>query len=83
MSAAPPHGTAGTQQQQPIPALKLLMLGDSGVGKSSIISQFAEQVFHPNIISTVGVDFKVRRIVHKGKSLVLRIWDTAGQEQVS
>lgn len=64
-----------------IPPLKLLMLGDSGVGKSSIICQFAENTFNGNLISTVGVDFKVRKLLHKGKHLVLRIWDTAGQEQ--
>jgi len=64
-----------------IPPLKLLMLGDSGVGKSSIICQFAENTFNGNLIATVGVDFKVKKMLHKGQHLVLRIWDTAGQEQ--
>ncbi len=80
MSAGP--NADGSASNANIPALKLLMLGDSGVGKSSIICQFADNVFHQNLISTVGVDFKVKRISHKGQQLSLRIWDTAGQEQV-
>lgn len=60
---------------------KLLLIGDSGVGKSCMLSRFADDVFVDQFISTIGVDFKIRTIEQDGKKIKLQIWDTAGQER--
>eukprot|EP00755_Sulcionema_specki_P017836 Sspe_Gene.65352::Locus_38697_Transcript_1_1_Confidence_1.000_Length_728::g.65352::m.65352/K07910/RAB18; Ras-related protein Rab-18 len=60
---------------------KLLLVGDSGVGKSSILLRFTEDVFEDDIGATIGVDFKVKYLNVKGKRLKLTVWDTAGQER--
>uniref|UniRef100_A0A1I8HTL2 Ras-related protein Rab-13 n=2 Tax=Macrostomum lignano TaxID=282301 RepID=A0A1I8HTL2_9PLAT len=60
---------------------KLLLIGDSGVGKTCLLVRFAEDNFSPTFISTIGIDFKVRTIDLDGKRVKLQIWDTAGQER--
>ncbi|GMM32166.1 Rab family GTPase [Martiniozyma asiatica (nom. inval.)] len=60
---------------------KLLLIGDSGVGKSCILLRFAENTYTQDYISTIGVDFKIRTIELDGKVIKLQIWDTAGQER--
>lgn len=61
--------------------LKLLLIGDSSVGKSSLLLRFAEDSFSHTFISTIGVDFKTRTIDIDGEQVKLSIWDTAGQER--
>ncbi|XP_026193142.1 ras-related protein Rab-18 [Cyclospora cayetanensis] len=61
--------------------LKLLLIGDSGVGKSSLLLRFAEDKYDEQQLSTIGVDFRVRFLVVDGVRLKLAIWDTAGQER--
>ncbi|GJP39113.1 hypothetical protein CLOM_g23503 [Closterium sp. NIES-68] len=61
--------------------LKLLLIGDSAVGKSSLLLRFAEDSFSHTFISTIGVDFKTRTIDIDGEQVKLSIWDTAGQER--
>nr|AEO51738.1 Rab8 [Helicoverpa armigera] len=60
---------------------KLLLIGDSGVGKTSILFRFSEDAFNISFISTIGIDFKIRTIDLDGKKVKLQIWDTAGQER--
>jgi len=60
---------------------KLLIIGDSGVGKSSLLVRFADDCFSGNYITTIGVDFKIRTIEIQGERVKLQIWDTAGQER--
>mmetsp|Transcript_6245 Transcript_6245/g.9066 ORF Transcript_6245/g.9066 Transcript_6245/m.9066 type:complete len:226 (+) Transcript_6245:89-766(+) len=60
---------------------KLLMIGDAGVGKSSMLLRFTDDSFDEHIQSTIGVDFKVKHVDASGKRVKLTIWDTAGQER--
>ncbi|CAK9436400.1 uncharacterized protein LODBEIA_P09580 [Lodderomyces beijingensis] len=61
--------------------MKLLLVGDSGVGKSCLLLRFVEDKFNPSFITTIGIDFKIRTIESKGKKIKLQVWDTAGQER--
>ena len=60
---------------------KILLVGDSAVGKSSLAERYAEGRFDPKFIATIGVDFKIRALDMDGKAVKLQIWDTAGQER--
>lgn len=59
--------------------VKLIIIGDSGVGKTNMIMKFCQQDFRDNYIATIGVDFKVKTIQIDDKKFKLQIWDTAGQ----
>ncbi|XP_073240902.1 ras-related protein Rab-27A-like isoform X2 [Porites lutea] len=72
--------------------LKFLALGDSGVGKTSLLYQYTDGTFNPKFISTVGIDFREKRVIHhpltadgsrstRGQRVHLQLWDTAGQER--
>ncbi|XP_053331088.1 ras-related protein Rab-13 [Spea bombifrons] len=60
---------------------KLLLIGDSGVGKTCLIVRFSEDSFNNTYISTIGIDFKIRTTEIQGKKIKLQVWDTAGQER--
>eukprot|EP00474_Spongospora_subterranea_P008583 CRZ09041.1 hypothetical protein [Spongospora subterranea] len=61
--------------------IKLLMIGDSGVGKSCLLLRFSDDSFTTSFITTIGIDFKIKTIDLEGKRIKLQIWDTAGQER--
>nr|XP_030112261.3 ras-related protein Rab-8B isoform X2 [Taeniopygia guttata] len=54
--------------------LKLLLVGDSGVGKSSLLRRFMDGAFDPRLTPTVGVDFKTKKMVLEGRAVQLAIW---------
>merc|ERR1719346_615345 len=60
---------------------KLLIIGDSGVGKSAILLRFCDDEFNDKQASTIGVDFKTKFMQARGKKLKCALWDTAGQER--
>uniref|UniRef100_A0A3Q4BJR4 small monomeric GTPase n=2 Tax=Euteleostomi TaxID=117571 RepID=A0A3Q4BJR4_MOLML len=60
---------------------KLLLIGDSGVGKTCVLFRFSDDAFNTTFISTIGIDFKIKTVELQGKKIKLQIWDTAGQER--
>jgi len=69
------------QEQQFDYLFKVLLIGDSGVGKSSLLLRYSENNFSDAYISTIGVDFKIKTLHLDDKAVKLQIWDTAGQER--
>ena len=61
--------------------VKILTLGDSSVGKSSIVLRFSDDDFNDNQFATIGIDFKTKYIKMGDSSVKVLIWDTAGQEK--
>lgn len=61
--------------------IKLLLIGDSGVGKSCLLLRFSEDSFTSSFITTIGIDFKIKKLLLDDKWVKLQIWDTAGQER--
>lgn len=60
---------------------KMVLIGDSWVGKSCVLIRFADDNFTENHVTTIGVDFRFRSLEISGHSIKLQIWDTAGQER--
>nr|XP_043632923.1 ras-related protein Rab2BV-like [Erigeron canadensis] len=60
---------------------KIVLIGDSGVGKSNILSRFTRNEFCLESKSTIGVEFATRTLQVEGKTVKAQIWDTAGQER--
>ncbi|KAJ4878054.1 Ras-related protein RABA5a [Raphanus sativus] len=60
---------------------KIVLIGDSAVGKSNLLARFARDEFYPNSKSTIGVEFQTQKIDINGKEIKAQIWDTAGQER--
>jgi len=73
--------TAASSQTEYL--FKVVIIGDSCVGKSSIMTRFVDKefVYNENYICTIGVDFKTQYIMVDDKNIKLQIWDTAGQER--
>lgn len=67
--------------QDILTTLKILIIGESGVGKSSLLLRFTDDTFDIEQSATIGVDFKVKTITVDGNTVKLAIWDTAGQER--
>uniref|UniRef100_A0A8C9TDC0 small monomeric GTPase n=3 Tax=Scleropages formosus TaxID=113540 RepID=A0A8C9TDC0_SCLFO len=73
--------TAADMDDDVLTTLKILIIGESGVGKSSLLLRFTDDTFDPELAATIGVDFKVKTISVDGNKAKLAIWDTAGQER--
>jgi Ras-related protein Rab-11A len=73
------YGGDGEQTQDYL--FKIVLIGDSSVGKSNLLARFARNEFFPNSKSTIGVEFQTQKLVIDGKEIKAQIWDTAGQER--
>lgn len=60
---------------------KVVIIGETHVGKSALMKRYRDNTFDPNFISTIGVDFGFKTFTFDGKSTRFQIWDTAGQER--
>ncbi|XP_073149752.1 ras-related protein RABA5a-like [Henckelia pumila] len=60
---------------------KIVLIGDSAVGKSNLLARFARDEFYANSKSTIGVEFQTQKMIINGKEVKAQIWDTAGQER--
>lgn len=60
---------------------KVVLIGDSAVGKSNLLSRFARNEFDQNSKATIGVEFQTQAVEIDGKEVKAQIWDTAGQER--
>ena len=60
---------------------KVLLLGNSNVGKSSLFLRFVDDIWNDTFVPTIGVDFKIKTFDIDGKKIKMQIWDTAGQER--
>jgi small GTP-binding protein len=60
---------------------KILIIGDSNVGKSSLLIRFSDNEYYNNYITTIGLDFRTKKININNKIIRLEIWDAAGQER--
>ncbi|XP_067679360.1 ras-related protein Rab-1A-like isoform X1 [Haliotis asinina] len=70
-----------SQLPEPEYTFKILIIGDSGVGKSALLLRFTENTYLERFNTTIGVDFKFRTIFVEDKAVKLQIWDTSGQER--
>lgn len=81
------HGTENHHQHNIIVhekidyVFKVVVIGDSAVGKTQILSRFTKNEFSFDSKSTIGVEFQTRTVTIKGKLIKAQIWDTAGQER--
>ncbi len=60
---------------------KILLIGDSGVGKTSVILRYTKGIFREEFLNSIGVDFRSKDLNYDGRKIKLQIWDTAGQER--
>jgi small GTP-binding protein len=70
-----------TQDDDPDYLFKIVLIGDSAVGKSNLLSRFTRNQFNLESKSTIGVEFATKSIVYDQKKIKAQIWDTAGQER--
>lgn len=59
--------------------IKLVILGDTAVGKTNLLLRFTDEAYKPTHLPTIGVDFKVKKMLINDKKVKCQLWDTAGQ----
>ncbi|KAI9523515.1 hypothetical protein NQZ68_027374 [Dissostichus eleginoides] len=76
--------TSITEEGGPSPPdrlFKIILVGNSSVGKTSLLRRFCDDSFHPGTSATVGIDYSVKTIIVDNSQVALQLWDTAGQER--
>eukprot|EP00995_Heteronema_vittatum_P002149 NODE_1308_length_1003_cov_1362.149895_g910_i0.p1 GENE.NODE_1308_length_1003_cov_1362.149895_g910_i0~~NODE_1308_length_1003_cov_1362.149895_g910_i0.p1 ORF type:complete len:213 (+),score=44.55 NODE_1308_length_1003_cov_1362.149895_g910_i0:74-712(+) len=61
--------------------VKTVVIGDAGVGKTSLLLRYTDDIFDYNYLATIGVDFRIQTLEENGQLVKMQIWDTAGQER--
>ena len=61
--------------------LKIILLGESSVGKTSLLLSYTDNYFPKTHVTTIGVELKEKELIYKDYQIILQIWDTAGQER--
>ncbi|KAK2950262.1 putative GTP-binding protein YPTC4 [Blattamonas nauphoetae] len=61
--------------------IKIVVIGETQVGKSSLLLRFVDDTFDPHQPTTIGVDFRAKQVDFRGRNVRLTVWDTAGQER--
>ena len=69
------------EEAEPDFLFKLVLIGDSGVGKSNLLLRWAKNQFNPESAPTIGLEFATKTLKIDGKTVKVNVWDTAGQEQ--
>lgn len=77
----PPNFSGADEKSQDSYLFKLVLIGDSGVGKTNLASRFAHNEFHGDSKATIGVEFRSKTLEIDGKEIKAQIWDTSGQER--
>lgn len=72
---------SSTENEEEINVCKIILIGDSNVGKTAIINRLSDDEFYDGIKHTIGIDFRTKDIEVDGTTVHLQIWDTAGQER--
>jgi len=80
-STSSPSVTSASDGDEYDYLFKVVLIGDSGVGKSNLLSRFTRNEFNLESKSTIGVEFATKSIHTEGKTIKAQIWDTAGQER--
>jgi len=60
---------------------KVIIVGDSGVGKTNLLTKYCDNEFEDAYVATIGIDFKLKMVKLGHTNIKLQIWDTAGQER--
>lgn len=77
-----PLGKARSKSEEPFDYLqKIIIIGDSGVGKSNLLLRYSEGKFVDNYMMTIGINYVFKVISLGGVRIKLQIWDTAGQDK--
>lgn len=81
-----PVGKETTINEESVPSapdrlFKIVLVGNSSVGKTSLLQRFCDGRFHPGTCATVGIDYSVKTITVDNSQVALQMWDTAGQER--
>eukprot|EP01103_Thecamoeba_quadrilineata_P000383 TRINITY_DN10321_c0_g1_i1.p1 TRINITY_DN10321_c0_g1~~TRINITY_DN10321_c0_g1_i1.p1 ORF type:complete len:220 (+),score=39.65 TRINITY_DN10321_c0_g1_i1:150-809(+) len=79
-SSFDPHSFASKPNEYDY-LFKIILIGSSGVGKTSLLTRFVDDRFDQEQVNTIGVDFKIKTLDVDGKKIKLQLWDTAGQER--
>ena len=81
LSRTPRGRSTSNRRKKKHPSFHIVLIGDTGVGKTSLLTQYSDNTYRDHHITTIGLDFKIAKTTVDEKQYNLMIWDTAGQER--